>query len=111
MLTVLRPALRTLPILRPFHSSCIQRNGLTNILGDVAPPPVQVQSFTADGLVELANGTRIPGGCIFLGGKVFLWDIPTSPWEEWSTDIFQIFEVVVPKPGMSRLYIVGLELT
>jgi NADH dehydrogenase [ubiquinone] 1 alpha subcomplex assembly factor 3 len=68
------------------------------MLADGIPPPVQVSSITPDG-IQLADGLVIPSACIFLEGKVFLWDVPTSLWTGWSKNHFEIFEVVVPKPG------------
>jgi NADH dehydrogenase [ubiquinone] 1 alpha subcomplex assembly factor 3 len=46
-------------------------------------------------------GLVLPGACIFLAGRVFLWDIPT-PNERWSNvglEHFEVFDVVIPKPG------------
>ncbi|KIJ57024.1 hypothetical protein M422DRAFT_23148 [Sphaerobolus stellatus SS14] len=100
MLNVLRPSLRALArprIARPFHSTSLRRD-FTNILADGSAPAVQVQTITAEGQIELVNGMRLPGACIFLGGKVFLWDVPPTLWKGWDTNRFQIFDVVVPKP-------------
>jgi len=64
------------------------------------PPPVQVSSITSDG-IQLADGLIIPSACIFLGGKVFLWDVPSSLWAGWSKEHLEIFDVVQPRPGES----------
>lgn len=101
---------------RPFHSSRALReatsrgggSGLTNILAGDVPPPVQVKSVTASG-ITLQDGLIIPSACIFLEGKVFLWDVPLtrgreagSLWKGWGKERFELFEVVVPKPGECR---------
>lgn len=93
---------RRLCISRPLHTSPIRRDrSFTNLLADATPPPVQVSSIGEDG-IRLADGLTIPAACIFLEGKVFLWDIPQSkdiPWSGWRTEQFEIFDVVIPKPG------------
>jgi NADH dehydrogenase [ubiquinone] 1 alpha subcomplex assembly factor 3 len=71
---------------------------LTNILADENPPAVQVKAMSDAG-IELADGVLIPGACIFLDGKVFLWDVPPTLWQGWSVDRLEMFDVVVPKPG------------
>jgi NADH dehydrogenase [ubiquinone] 1 alpha subcomplex assembly factor 3 len=90
-------------VYRALHSSTLRRNGLTNMLADSSPPAIQVQSITSAGQIELSSGLLLSGACIFLGGKVFLWDVPQSqhdPWEGWGSEQFEIFDVVVPKPGI-----------
>ena len=79
---------------RQFHTQA----GLENILGGGPAPPVQVKSIGEDG-IQLADGLVIPSACIFLDGQVFLWNVPSKPWKDWTKDHFQIFDVVVPKPG------------
>ncbi|KAG6919730.1 hypothetical protein DXG01_001564 [Tephrocybe rancida] len=70
----------------------------TNILADSdSPPAVQVQSITNAG-IQLMDGLMVPSACIFLEGKVFLWDVPATLWTGWGTEHFEIFETVVPKP-------------
>jgi len=98
-------ALRSLPHFQPtqtpsnFHTSSVTLSStFTNILADDNPPPVQVSSITHEG-IQLADGLVISSACIFLEGKVFLWDVPESLWAGWGKDHFEIFEVVVPKPG------------
>ena len=71
---------------------------LTNILADDNPPPVQVASIT-DGAIHLVDGLAIPGACIFLEGKVFLWDVPQTLWEGWDKHHFMLFEIGRPRPG------------
>lgn len=85
------------------HASAIQRDSsFTNILADENPPPVQVKTITNDG-IQLLDGLMIPSACIFLGGKVFLWDVPPTLWEGWGKEHFEIFEPVVPKPEILLL--------
>ncbi|KIL70422.1 hypothetical protein M378DRAFT_68210 [Amanita muscaria Koide BX008] len=78
------------------------RSALTNILADENPPPVQVASITEDAIC-LADGLVIPGPCIFLEGKVFLWNVPTTLWDGWETRHFKLFEVAGPRPEILLL--------
>ncbi|OSX60202.1 hypothetical protein POSPLADRAFT_1034858 [Postia placenta MAD-698-R-SB12] len=75
-----------------------QAGGFTNMLEGGPAPAVQVKTITPDG-IQLADGLVIPSACIFLDGKVFLWDVPEKQWEGWDKKHFEIFEMVVPKPG------------
>jgi hypothetical protein len=82
--------------------------GFENILAGGPAPAVQVRSLGPGG-IQLVDGLEIPSACIFLEGKVFLWDVPQTLWKDWTNDHFQIFDVVVPKPGLywesvARLY-------
>jgi len=70
----------------------------TNMLAGDIPPPVQVSSITSAG-IQLADGLVLPSACIFLDGKVFLWDVPPRLWDGWGREHWNVFEVVVPKPG------------
>ena len=94
--------LRSQVPLRAFHTSRILRNQkwsqLTNILADEIPPPVQVKSITTAGLL-LQDGRLLPSACIFLEGEVLLWDVPPTLWKGWDESRFEVFDVVVPKPG------------
>lgn len=72
-----------------------------NILGGGPEPPVQVRGATPSG-IELHDGLILPSSCIFLDGNVFLWDVPISSWAGWNKEHFEVFEVVVPKPGKSK---------
>ncbi|KAI0921216.1 hypothetical protein AcW2_006262 [Taiwanofungus camphoratus] len=86
--------------LRLFHASTYIRNtsgGLTNILEGLPPSTLQVKTITSEG-IQLADGLILPSACIFLDGKVFLWDVPEKQWEGWDKKHFEIFEIVVPKP-------------
>ncbi|KAI0774578.1 NADH dehydrogenase 1 alpha subcomplex assembly factor 3 [Fomes fomentarius] len=93
-----RPALYT----RSFHASCARRlpptdGGLNNILAGGDAPPVQVKTITPAG-IQLADGLILPSACIFLDGKVFLWNVPERTWDGWKPEHFEIFETAVPKP-------------
>ena len=72
---------------------------LHNILEGGPTPAVQVRGITSVG-IELADGLVIPSSCIFLEGEVLLWDVPGSLWKGWGKEKFEVFEVVVPKPGV-----------
>lgn len=87
-------------IARQFHTRAALRYpaGLENILGGGPAPPVQVKSIGEEG-IQLAGGLVIPAPCIFLDGQVFLWNVPSKPWKDWTKEHFRIFDVVVPKPG------------
>lgn len=108
MFTRLAPFYRPLfqqTVRRTFHAGPLLNDtrspsAFTNFLASESPPPVQVSSITPSGLL-LADGLIIPSACIFLDGKVFLWDVPETLWHGWNKDHFEIFEAVVPKPGES----------
>ncbi|KAF8165753.1 NADH dehydrogenase 1 alpha subcomplex assembly factor 3 [Crassisporium funariophilum] len=96
---------------RNIHQTRVTRDrSFTNFLADDNPPPVQVSSISENGIV-LADGLLIPGSCLFLEGKVYLWDVPEIPkakgkeerWSGWSEERFQIFDVVTPKPEILLL--------
>lgn len=91
----MRPCARGLHISAVHHS---EAGGFSNILADSPTPAVQVKTITNEG-IELADGLILPGASIFLDGKVFLWEVPETRWEGWDKKHFEIFDVVVPKPG------------
>ncbi|KAF9057546.1 NADH dehydrogenase 1 alpha subcomplex assembly factor 3 [Panaeolus papilionaceus] len=95
--------------LRGFHQTS-QRNdrSFTNLLADDSPPAVQVSSISEEG-IRLADGLLIPGACLFLEGKVYLWDVPElktitsgvsrdEQWKGWNQEKFQLLDVVAPRP-------------
>lgn len=92
--------------LRAFHTTRGLRSQkwaqLTNILASEVPPPVQVKSITTAGIL-LQDGRLLPSACIFLEGEVLLWDVPPTHWKGWDESRFEVFDVVVPKPGASPL--------
>ncbi len=101
---MLSTILRSRAPLRALHAASALRNHkwaqLTNILAGEIPPPVQVKSITPAGVL-LQDGRSLPSACIFLEGEVLLWDVPPTPWKGWDESKFEVFDVVVPKPGTS----------
>ena len=88
---------------RLLHTTCSLRSEsptkFTNILAGANALTTQVKAVEREGL-HLEDGRIVKGPCIFLEGKVFLWNVPPA-WEGWKEEHFDIFKVVVPKPGMS----------
>ena len=89
-------------------SPCIQTRrslntgGLTNLFDPAATAgtTIQVRNVSEEGGIELEDGLTLRSSCILLGGRVFLWKTPEGkPWNGWTKEDFEIFEVVVPKPG------------
>ncbi|KAL7008620.1 hypothetical protein EMMF5_001882 [Cystobasidiomycetes sp. EMM_F5] len=72
-----------------------------NILDDGERPAIQVNSCT-ETTFQLTDGIIIPASAIFLNGAAFMWDVPPAsfPWTGWSKEMFQVFEVVTPKPDI-----------
>ncbi|KAF9478652.1 DUF498-domain-containing protein [Pholiota conissans] len=103
ILHLCRRSLHTTPIL-------LDRS-FTNLLADDNPPAVQVSSISNDG-IQLVDGLVLPGPCIFLEGKVFLWNVPETNawskvkeerWKAWGKEFFELFEVVTPRPEILLL--------
>ncbi|KAF8806146.1 hypothetical protein BYT27DRAFT_7191451 [Phlegmacium glaucopus] len=99
----------SLLVSRKIHTTVARRDrSFTNFLADDNPPPVQVSSLSDNGIL-LADGLLIPGACIFLEGKVYLWNVPElkssmqTTWSEWAEERFQIFDVVSPRPEILLL--------
>jgi len=90
---------------RPLHAPD-RPTTLTNMLASDVPPPVQVSSVGPAG-VKLADGLVLTGPVVFLEGKLLLWDVPgvgkgsggTGSWDGWTRAHWEVFDVVVPKPG------------
>ncbi|KAG1806502.1 NADH dehydrogenase 1 alpha subcomplex assembly factor 3 [Suillus plorans] len=86
---------------RVLHTTAIRHvdrpTVFTNMLAGDIPPPVQVNSITSAG-IQLADGLILPSACIFLDGKVFLWNVPSRLWEGWDREHLSVFETAVPKP-------------
>jgi len=70
-----------------------------------------VSSLSDNGIL-LADGLLIRGACIFLEGKVYLWDTPELKtntritqeiWRAWGEERFQIFDIVTPRPEILLL--------
>ncbi|KAF8889895.1 DUF498-domain-containing protein [Infundibulicybe gibba] len=90
---------------RSIHTTnALRDRSFTNILADDTPPPVQVNSITSAG-IQLADGLLLPSPCVFLEGKVFLWDIPSAHQDTWDVrkEHFELFEVVIPRPEILLL--------
>ncbi|EIN10836.1 DUF498-domain-containing protein [Punctularia strigosozonata HHB-11173 SS5] len=82
---------------RALHSTHpVRQPGLENILSGGPAPAVQVRTMTSNG-IQLQDGLVIPGPCVFLEGKVLLWDIPQD-LTKWTRERFEVFDIVVPKP-------------
>ncbi|KAI0722340.1 NADH dehydrogenase 1 alpha subcomplex assembly factor 3 [Cerioporus squamosus] len=103
-LALLRPAARAAlrQTARPSLKVPPSDGGLSNILSGGDAPAVQVKTITPNG-IQLADGLILPSACIFLDGKVFLWNVPEKTWDDWKTEHFEIFETVVPKPEILLL--------
>lgn len=71
---------------------------LNNILEGGPTPAVQVRGVTAAG-IELEDGLILPSACVFIDGNVFLWNVPPTLWSSWGKEHFELFEIIVPKPG------------
>lgn len=86
---------------RALHTTAIRHvdrpTVFTNMLAGDIPPPVQVNSITSAG-IQLADGLILPSACIFLDGKVFLWNVPSHLWDGWGREHLSVFETAVPKP-------------
>ena len=97
--------LRPIHTTRPLHVPD-RPTALTNMLASDVPPPVQVISVGPAG-IKLADGLVLTGPVVFLDGKVLLWDVPglgegsggERSWDEWTRAHWEVFDVVVPKPG------------
>ncbi|KAG1755368.1 hypothetical protein EDB19DRAFT_1891677 [Suillus lakei] len=88
---------RRMELVRGWRFACsCKRCAEEGLEGDV-PPPVQVSSITPAG-IQLADGLILPSACIFLDGKVFLWNVPSHLWDGWGREHLSVFETVVPKP-------------
>ncbi|KAI0092169.1 NADH dehydrogenase 1 alpha subcomplex assembly factor 3, partial [Irpex rosettiformis] len=70
----------------------------TNILAGANALSTQVKTFDPEG-IHLEDGRIVKGACIFVEGKVFLWNVPQR-WEGWKEEHFEVFKVTVPKPEL-----------
>jgi hypothetical protein len=78
---------------------CVNTSGLNNIF-DRDTGGIQIRNVAETG-IELEDGLTMASSCIVIGGKVFLWKTPGPPWTGWTQDDFELFNVIVPKPGKS----------
>lgn len=97
--------------LRTFQTtSRTSDHSFTNLLADADnPPPVQVSSISDKEGIRLVDGLVLSAASIFLEGQVYLWDVPSlktegdktekDQWKGWTEGHFELFDVVVPKPG------------
>jgi hypothetical protein len=85
----------------------LNTGGLTNLYDDAQAPALQVRNVSDRG-IELEDGLVYRSACILLGGQSFSWRVPGQPWVGWSSEAFEIFNVVSPKPGQSPLAILLL---
>jgi len=74
--------------------------GLTNIYDEAHAPALQVRNVSDRG-IELQDGLVYSSACILLGGQSFSWRVPGQPWVGWSSEAFEIFSIISPKPGQS----------
>jgi hypothetical protein len=91
---------------------------LQNLFDSSTVRGIQVRNVSEAGGIELEDGLTLRSACILLGGRVFLWRTPNeinqeegkepgegirgekgALWSGWTKDDFEIFDVVVPKPG------------
>lgn len=86
------------PIVQVRAQRRINTGGLTNLYDEAQTPALQVRNVSHRG-IELEDGLIYTSACILLGGQSFSWRVPGQPWEGWSSDAFEIFNVVSPKPG------------
>lgn len=76
---------------------------LTNLFDEAQAPALQIRNVSDSG-IELEDGFVYPTACILLGGQSFSWRVPGQPWGVgWSSEAFEIFNVVSPKPGQFLL--------
>lgn len=71
--------------------------------------PIRINKVTPTE-IKLEDGLTTPATCIFLNGKVFTWSPPhVDPmqampngrgWEAWTADVWTLFELAEPRPGM-----------
>ncbi len=81
---------------------------LTNLFDEAQAPALQIRNVSESG-IELEDGFVYPSACILLGGQSFSWRVPGQPWGVgWSSEAFEIFNVVSPKPGQLLLVILPL---
>ena len=115
LLRFILPMQTPTPLSRAFHATPhISNSSFTNLLADADnPPAVQVSSISDQEGIRLVDGLVLPAACIFLEGQVYLWDVPLLKtgnkssevkWQGWTKDHFELFDIVVPKPGTPRFF-------
>jgi len=77
-----------------------------SIYADETPPAVAVKTVSSSE-IELVDGLVLSSACIFLEGRVFLWEVPRvgshANWPDWTVEHFKPFEVVIPRPEILML--------
>jgi hypothetical protein len=77
----------------------LNTGGLTNLFDTSTVGGIQIRNVSDTGGIELEDGLTFLSSCILTRGKAFLWKTPGPPWNGWSAAEFELFEVLVPKPG------------
>ncbi|EKM59727.1 uncharacterized protein PHACADRAFT_137870 [Phanerochaete carnosa HHB-10118-sp] len=95
------------PSLRAFTATPTIRTGdsptkFANILAGANTLAVQIKTVNSEG-IQLEDGLIIPSACLFIEGKVFLWNAPPTPWDDWKPEHFEVFDAVIPKPELVLL--------
>ena len=85
---------------------------LVNIFEDESVP-IRILKVSPNE-IHLVNGDVVPSTCVFLHGHPFIWTPPTvdpmtampngKGWEDWTDDVWTIFDITSPKPGSYTLY-------
>lgn len=72
-----------------------------NILDDAERPAIIVDSIS-ETTFKLSDGIILPSNAVFLNGTAFMWDVPPPAfdWPGWTQEMFEVFEVVAPKPDI-----------
>lgn len=87
---------------KPFPTQIQQRwlntGGLNNLFDRDTVSGIQIRNVAETG-IEFEDGLTLSSSCIVVGGKVFLWKTPGPPWVGWTNDDFELFNVIIPKPG------------
>ena len=82
------------------HCRRLNTGPLTNLYDEAHAPALQVRNVSESG-IELQDGLVYTSPCILFGGHSFFWRVPPQLWVGWSSDPFEIFNIVSPKPGQS----------
>lgn len=83
---------------------------LQNIFETSDRPSLTIAKLTPKGF-HLSDDLVVPGGLVLAGYQALLWDVDPpkgdgsgdlqAAWKGWTKERFQVFESVVPRPGMS----------
>lgn len=85
---------------------------LQNIFETPDRPSLTISKLTPRGY-HLSDDLVVPGGLVLAGYQALLWDVDppkgdgsgglAAAWQGWTKERFQVFETVVPRPGMLDL--------